>query len=278
MKGKALHLSLGFLLPGFLGAPLAAEQPAATSTAGANAASRRLAARPQVASVFGTQTNILQIPASSFVPRGAATVIGYDTNGYVYRSAGFVDFAWATVTLPSGVDLDFLDLYYCDTNAANDLTARLRSFTGWNDANIGFADLISVSSFGSAGCDYTFAPGGGIFRPDGVLPDFDHTVNNDVRYNGGYQYTIVVSSTVTDSTLSFKGVDIWYHRQVSPAPGTATFTDVPTGHPYFRFIEALNASGITAGCGGGNYCPGNAVTRGEIAVFLAKALGLHFPN
>jgi hypothetical protein len=35
------------------------------------------------------------------------------------------------------------------------------------------------------------------------------------------------------------------------------------------------ASGITAGCGGGNYCP-DAPTRRQMAIFLAKALGLHW--
>jgi hypothetical protein len=63
---------------------------------------------------------------------------------------------------------------------------------------------------------------------------------------------------------------------VSPAPATATFGDVPTSHPFFRYVEALVASGITAGCGGGNYCPDAALTRGQMAVFLSKALGLHF--
>jgi hypothetical protein len=57
----------------------------------------------------------------------------------------------------------------------------------------------------------------------------------------------------------------------------ATFpNDVPTTHPFFRFIEALAASGITAGCSADSYCPDNPVTRGEMAVFLAAALGLHF--
>ena len=61
---------------------------------------------------------------------------------------------------------------------------------------------------------------------------------------------------------------------VSAAPATATFLDVPASNPFFQFVEALAASGITAGCGGGNYCPNNPVTRGQMAVFLAKALGL----
>jgi hypothetical protein len=31
---------------------------------------------------------------------------------------------------------------------------------------------------------------------------------------------------------------------------------------------------VTAGCGGGNYCPGNPVTRGQMAVFLTTTFGL----
>jgi hypothetical protein len=59
---------------------------------------------------------------------------------------------------------------------------------------------------------------------------------------------------------------------------TATFpNDVPTTHPFFRFIEALAASGITAGCDAGSFCPDDPVTRGQMAVFLVAALGLHFP-
>jgi hypothetical protein len=276
MTPKTPCLGLWFLLAGFASTALLAEAPVAAHTAGSATASRREGARPQVASVFGTQTNILQIPASSFLPFDDAQ-IRWLSDGYVYRTAGSGStFAWATLTLPSGVDMDFLDLYYCDTNAGSDLTASLYGHNGWENSNIGSTFLISVSSFGSAGCDYNFAPS--ILRPDGIVPGFDHTINNNVRYNAGYQYAIFVSSPVTDSTLAFKGVDVWWHRQVSPAPGTASFLDVPTGHPYFRFIEALYASGITAGCGAGTYCPGNAITRGEMAVFLAKALGLHFPN
>ena len=69
---------------------------------------------------------------------------------------------------------------------------------------------------------------------------------------------------------------MFYKLQVSPPPGTATFADVPTTHLFFQYVEALAAAGITSGCGGGNFCPDAAVTRGQMAVFLAKALGLHW--
>ena len=52
--------------------------------------------------------------------------------------------------------------------------------------------------------------------------------------------------------------------------------DVPVGAFGFKHVEALAASGITAGCGGGNFCPDREITRVEMAVFLAKALGLHW--
>ncbi len=71
---------------------------------------------------------------------------------------------------------------------------------------------------------------------------------------------------------------MWWRRQVSPAPATSTFNDVPASDFGFQYVEALVASGITGGCGGGNYCPDNPVTRRQMAIFIAKALGLHRPD
>ena len=81
---------------------------------------------------------------------------------------------------------------------------------------------------------------------------------------------------VNDQT--FRSVKLYYKRVLSPAPATATFGDVPTNHQFFRVIEALAASGITSGCGNGNFCPNDPVTRGAMASFLARALGLFWPN
>ncbi len=51
------------------------------------------------------------------------------------------------------------------------------------------------------------------------------------------------------------------------------FADVPcAGGAFDRWIEDLAGRGITGGCGGGNYCPGNAVTRAQMAPFLLKTL------
>ena len=56
-----------------------------------------------------------------------------------------------------------------------------------------------------------------------------------------------------------------------PPPCTGVFFDVPCPFQYADWIEQLVAEGITAGCDGDhNYCPGNPVARGQMAVFLVK--------
>ncbi|HEX4441082.1 MAG TPA: S-layer homology domain-containing protein, partial [Thermoanaerobaculia bacterium] len=51
----------------------------------------------------------------------------------------------------------------------------------------------------------------------------------------------------------------------------ADFTDVPQAHVFHAFVESLVRASVTAGCGGGDFCPGVSVTRAQMAVFLLKA-------
>jgi len=64
----------------------------------------------------------------------------------------------------------------------------------------------------------------------------------------------------------------------TPPPCVGTFPDVPCSSTFAPWIEAMAAEGITGGCGSGNFCPDNPLTRGQMAAFLSKALGLHWPN
>jgi hypothetical protein len=99
------------------------------------------------------------------------------------------------------------------------------------------------------------------------------TIDNNAK-------TYLVDVQMIDTVSSFSAVKIDYKLQVSPAPTLPTFADVPNTHPFYQYIEALAASGITAGCSTAppQYCPDAPLTRGQMAVFLAKALGLHWPN
>jgi len=56
-----------------------------------------------------------------------------------------------------------------------------------------------------------------------------------------------------------------------PAATGNSFDDVPVSYWAAAWIEQLADESITAGCGGGNYCPDNSVTRAQMAVFLLKS-------
>jgi parallel beta-helix repeat protein len=56
-----------------------------------------------------------------------------------------------------------------------------------------------------------------------------------------------------------------------PAATGTVFDDVPSNAFAAAWIEQLAAEGITGGCGGGNYCPNNSVTRSQMAIFLLRA-------
>jgi len=58
----------------------------------------------------------------------------------------------------------------------------------------------------------------------------------------------------------------------TPPPCTVQlFADVPCDSPFAPWINELVTLGITAGCGGGNYCPLLPVTRQQMAALLLKA-------
>jgi hypothetical protein len=59
---------------------------------------------------------------------------------------------------------------------------------------------------------------------------------------------------------------------VPPPCTTASFNDLPCSDPLAPWVEELVRRGVTAGCGNGNYCPTNPVTRNQMAVFLIKTV------
>jgi hypothetical protein len=62
-------------------------------------------------------------------------------------------------------------------------------------------------------------------------------------------------------------------RALGLAPSGADQFSDDDGSIHERDINALALAGITRGCGDGRYCPGVAVSRGEMAAFLHRAFG-----
>jgi hypothetical protein len=65
-------------------------------------------------------------------------------------------------------------------------------------------------------------------------------------------------------------------QALSPIPacvaGSEIYNDVPASSPFCPFIEELSRRGITGGCAPGLFCPGDPVTRQQMAVFLVKVV------
>jgi hypothetical protein len=217
-------------------------------------------ARPEA---FGTAAlTMFQIAASRCTPI-AGTTANFAPEGYVHTASGPGYFD-CPLNLPAGSKLVRIEVLTHDVSDAGSMTVILGICPVQAPGNL-CAGAAITSSTGTAA-----APFDGKVSVDvnGVV--IDKTAN---------LYIVRVGVNSTTGDVKFRQVDVYYQLQIStPLPGTQTFGDVPPSYTYYKAIEALAASGITGGCGGGNFCPGNNVTRGEIAVLFARALGLHFPN
>lgn len=174
-------------------------------------------------------------------------------------------FYFAPLELEPGLVVDMYTCVFQDNSATNNLGFDFQKTTiDLASGSAGWTSLGSGASSGTPGISFV---------------NISLTANETIRNQIGNSYYHYVLRADVSGDTSFAGCMVYWTRQVSPAPATATFpSDVPTSHPFYKFIEALAASGVTAGCGPDSYCPDAAVTRGQMAVFLASALGLHFPQ
>jgi len=210
---------------------------------------------------FGTQDyTVTTIGAGSFTLDSAGHGYGFDSSfsryGVDYPIP--VDF-YATVPIPAGAVIDFIGL------------EGVCAMANQNGVQLNIVDRYgNVTPIAFFGCTV-----------HGYDTDYNSTAIGYQLLENVHNLLMLdvqLTNTATDYG-KFSWVEIWWKRSVSPPPGTASFDDVPTSHPFFQFIEALKASGITGGCQASPplYCPDSPLTRGQMAVFLAKALGLHWP-
>jgi len=166
----------------------------------------------------------------------------------------------AGINLPQGVAVTGLELDAFDNDPSKRIVCSLLRCLLQDDA-----------------CSSKIVSTGTAFDGGNTLPsvaiDPPYTVDNS---NIAYLFSCTLHGS--SSGIRLRAIRIGYQLQISPAPGSATFWDVPVGSFGFKHVEALAASGITAGCGAGAFCPDNTLTRVEMAVFLAKALGLHWQH
>jgi hypothetical protein len=86
--------------------------------------------------------------------------------------------------------------------------------------------------------------------------------------NGTVTYTVASHSATTRRVGT-----ITIANQTFTVLQGAAFLDVPVGHPFYEVIGKLSARNVTSGCGSGNYCPAQVVTREQMAAFIIRSLG-----
>lgn len=233
---------------GGLAAALLASLPAAAESPGSIAGS-----------AYGTAaTSATTLHSSAFLPNESAT--GYVRVGtWNYRSAAAADGQFsAPLTLPQGADVNLVRFYLCDDSTDAGMILGLQRCPQDGSA-CNFVTLASTSGSAADGCEVVTGAG---FEVD----------------NTQYHYRLLITDTDGSNDTRFKAVQLEWARRLSPPPASATFDDVPVGDDLHQYVELLAAAGITAGCGGGDFCPDQPVTRGRLALLFARALGLHYPN
>ncbi|PYQ57420.1 MAG: hypothetical protein DMF53_22740, partial [Acidobacteria bacterium] len=88
--------------------------------------------------------------------------------------------------------------------------------------------------------------------------------------SGPLSYSIGTSKAFFVADDGTTGAELWTVPRLALDP---TFTDVPSTFWAWRFVESLAASGVTGGCGGGDFCPGAFVNRAQMAIFVLTARG-----
>ncbi len=213
-------------------------------------------AAPEWGTTSLTVAVVSSVECSTFLQATTWSYILGSPKRYITSAGGVFE---CGLHLPAGASIEAIELEGCDTSASGNLY-------GWlvKERDAGSGEVIDTVDSG-----VTATPGCGWFQHTLPTP---YTVNNFHE-----TYWFQVQTAPYDGTTSLTAARVYYKLQVSPAPSTATFADVPTSSTFFKYVEALYASGLIAGCGGGNYCPNNPVTRGQMAVYLAGALGMHWP-
>lgn len=83
------------------------------------------------------------------------------------------------------------------------------------------------------------------------------------------------NSTITRAQMAVFLLRAKHGSAYNPPAATGTaFADVAIDSFAAAWIEQLAAEGVTSGCTPGNYCPNDAVTRAQMAVFLQRTFGL----
>ncbi len=220
------------------------------------------------------------IPAWEFQPinnTGGTCTLSYSGSWY-YRANGSCSRFFAHLALPEGANMTYFSAFVYDNDASNNIGVGFEKSSAYygssaSGAHMPTGTVYTSTTTSGASTDYVLLSG----YPNPGGPNGGAIVNDTYTNSTSYHNDYMLYMDIPASTdLKVRGVWVFWTRQIAPAPTVASFADVPTSHPFFNEVQQLSKAGITQGCGGGNYCPDSPVTRGQMAAFLSRTLGLHW--
>ena len=188
---------------------------------------------------------MLHIAAAAFQPVSSNTSYQHSVDGYIYYSTNNY-YGWfvANLGLPPGAEIWGICTYFYDTAPGESVHTILQAVK----LAVGSIGPGVIPIYGPFSVDYDGGYGVSCSNSSYILRD-----TGDIDGDGANEDVVhrlrVEMYEDGSGTLGFGGVRVFWRRKVSPAPAAATFGDAPPSHPFFQFIEALAASGITGGCG-----------------------------
>jgi hypothetical protein len=278
--GAAVGLSVDTIV---VGAP--AEDSSATTVNGDGSNNSAAGAGAAYAFLQSPGLNVSKSHIGNFTEtqNAAAYYVKVTNSADAGPSAGLVTLA---ETLPSGLTLVSMTGTGWSCIAANctrnDSLATGRSYPRITvKANVTSAvtpqvNSVTLSGGGSSGDNTT--------DPTNILAPFTDTASTDFFFDGVNllrQYAITAgcsavppmycpNDNVTRTQMAIFMVRAAMGGDTFTYSATPHFNDVPADAFGFKWIQKMLELGITAGCGNGNYCPNDPVTRGQMAIFVIR--------
>ena len=200
--------------------------------------------------------------------------------------------ACAAATVPVAIQVDFLDVppsdafhAYVDALARDGVTSGCGGGNYCRNSDATRAQMAVFLLKSEHGSSYTPPPCTGIFPDVECTPtpafavDWIEQLHGEGITGGCGGGDYCPDSPVTRAQMAIFLLKTEHGSAYAPPACTGVFADVecsPTPAFAADWIEQLYHEGVTGGCAASplRYCPSNAVTRGQMAVFLVKMFSL----
>ena len=194
---------------------------------------------------------------------GAQSVNGGGSDGFVLRLTADLG-----VLAPLALVADAVPSGGSDGNGVLEPAERVIVSPSWrNTGSLVVSPTGTASAFtGPAVASYTIRDASGVYGSIAA---------GTARSATGDHYELSLSAVSTrpahldarfTETLSTKETNEWTLHVGD------SFADVPRSHPFYRKVETLLHSGVTAGCSETRYCADEPVTRSQMTLFTGRAL------